>query len=56
MSHAEIIADLKSRGEKNIKFHEDGRITSQHGQSTYNTWLLIGNELKCTDCKTNYSP
>jgi len=56
MTHTEIISDLKQRGERNIQFHEDGTITSWHGQSTFNTWILEGSELKCIDCVTRYYP
>lgn len=54
LTPAEIIADLKSRGERNIRFNEDGFIYSTHGKNTHNTWVIIEGELKCVDCKTNY--
>lgn len=53
MTPSEIIKDLKSRGERSIKFHEDGTITSMHGRCTCNTWIVgYDGELKCIDCKT----
>lgn len=54
MTHAEIITDLKSRGEHSIRFNEDGLIISRHGQNTTNYWMVIDKELKCVDCKTKY--
>jgi len=54
MTHAEIISDLQSRGERNIRFMEDGIVISQHGKYTTNYWMVINNELKCVDCKTRY--
>ena len=47
MTHAEIISDLKSRGERKILFHENGLITSWHGAHTLNTWVVENGELKC---------
>jgi hypothetical protein len=54
MNQLDIVADLKSRGEKNIVFHDDGTITSRHGNYTFNTWIFQNGELKCIDCKTKY--
>lgn len=54
MNTLDIISDLKSRGERNIKFLDDGTIKTMHGKYTYNTWVLINGELKCIDCKTKY--
>jgi len=52
MSFEEILIELRSRGEYNIYFHEDGRITSKHGKYTLNSWIVQDEELKCVDCKT----
>jgi hypothetical protein len=54
MSHAEIIADLKSRGERNISFFEDGSIISLHGVNTVNYWAIVDNKLVCVNCRTIY--
>lgn len=54
MTHSEIIANLKSRGEYNIQFREDGTISSRHGKHTYNYWQVVNGILYCYDCKTIY--
>lgn len=55
MTHTEIIADLKSRGEHSIRFMEDGSILSHHGQNTTNYWCVSSdNKLICYHCKTSY--
>ena len=50
----EIIQDLKSRGEYNIRFDEDGCIYSNHGKATLNVWMVKDGELICIDCRTIY--
>ena len=50
----EIIHDLKSRGEYNIRFDEDGCIYSNHGKATLNVWMVKDGELICIDCRTIY--
>jgi len=54
MTHSEIIADLKSRGEHSITFKEDGTIVSLHGKNTINTWMVRNAMLICIDCRTSY--
>lgn len=54
MTHEEIVADLKSRGEKNIQFREDGVIVTEHGKHTTNYWIVEGKELKCINCKPSF--
>lgn len=54
MTHAEIITDLKSRGEHSIKFNEDGTIKSQHGKHTFNYWYVKNGQLVNYDCKTKH--
>lgn len=54
MTHQQIISDLKSRGESNISFWEDGTIVSRHGRNTVNYWIVLRGELHCYDCKTIY--
>lgn len=55
MSFVEIISDLKSRGERNIEFREDGTIVSCHGKTTTNFWQVIDGKLVCYDCRSFYS-
>jgi hypothetical protein len=54
MTTNEISEDLKSRGEKDVQFLDDGRIKSKHGKHTYNYWIVVDEELKYIDCKTIY--
>ena len=54
MSYTDIISDLKSRGERNISFKENGIIVSWHGLHTINYWYVKDGELICFDCKTVY--
>lgn len=51
MTPAEIITDLKSRGERNITFNQNGTVVSRHG-NTINYWYVKSGELICYDCKT----
>lgn len=52
MTPLEIITDLKSRGERQITFFEDGTIVSLHGQHTVNYWSVTDGKLICTGCRT----
>lgn len=52
MTPSEIITTLQDRGNRDIHFHEDGRITGWYGRQTLNTWLLINNELVAVGCRT----
>ncbi len=54
MTHTEIIADLKSRGNYNVQFHENGTITSRYGKATTNYWMVGNSGLICIDCKTSF--
>lgn len=54
MTHQQIIADLKSQGNYNVRFHEDGTITSKYGKATTNYWIVIDGQLRCINCKTSY--
>lgn len=51
MTPAEIITDLKTRGERNITFNENDTIVSMHG-NTINYWCVKDEQLICYDCKT----
>jgi hypothetical protein len=51
MTPEQIISELKSRGERNIQFNENGTIISMHG-NTVNYWMVVDGELMCYDCKT----
>lgn len=55
MTYQEIISDLRSRGEYNIRIDDNGIIISNHGKSTINYWIEKSGELICIDCKTIYS-
>lgn len=52
MTHDQIIADLKSRGERNIQFRESGMIVSFHGACTVNYWIVENRQLVCVNCYT----
>lgn len=53
MSTAQIYADLRSRGERCIQYHEQTDTwISEHGKHTVNYWKVKNNELICVDCKT----
>jgi hypothetical protein len=54
LQFTDIIQDLKSRGEYNIRFEDDGYIYSNHGKATLNVWAIKDNELICIDCRTIY--
>jgi hypothetical protein len=51
MNFQEIIAELRSRGERDMHFHEDGHVTSWHG-TTLNFWIVDDKQLFCYDCRT----